>query len=61
MQVGIFKVEIEHDNKQTTCKFFVVPGIWHALLGMPHIDTLNIRDSVKVIKTFARNMGLMYI
>ena len=41
-QLGIFKVKVEHNNKPEMCKFFVVPGSGKALLGIPHINTLNI-------------------
>ena len=40
--MGICKVKIEHNNKQKICKFFVLTGNGKALLGMPHIDILNI-------------------
>ena len=41
-QLGICKVKLEHNNQQKMCKFFVVPGIRQALLGMPDIKMLNI-------------------
>ena len=40
--IGICKAQIEHNNKKM-CKLFVVPGNGHTLLGMPDIDTLNIK------------------
>ena len=42
MWLGIWKVKIEHNNKQKTYDFFVVQGNGQALLGMLDTESLNV-------------------
>ena len=41
-QLCISKVKFEHNNKQNTHEFFVVPGNGIALLVMPDLETLYV-------------------
>ena len=41
-QLGTCIIQMEHNNKQKICNFFVVPRNRQALLGMPNIEILNI-------------------
>ena len=41
-QLSRSSVRIIHNAKYIKCRFFVVPGDGPALLGMPHVELLNI-------------------
>ena len=41
-QLGVYRVNIMHKDKQKPCRFFAVPGGQPLLLGMPDVEKLEL-------------------
>ena len=41
-QLGVCTMKLRHEDRNATCRFFVVPEDGQPLLGMPDIELLNI-------------------